>query len=90
MSPYSLSTDDHRYRDNNKQWDDTNAESNAEIRSSLTNSLQELRNIESVWHEDGFELQRQWTILESNSTVPIVNHKHMIHMDINHTQLNAV
>jgi hypothetical protein len=60
MSPYSLSTDDHRYRDNNKQWDDTNAESNAEIRSSLTNSLQELRDIESVWHEDGFELQRQW------------------------------
>lgn len=62
MSPYSPSTDDHRYRHNNKQWDDTNAESNAEIRSALMDSLQELKAIESVWHEDSFELQRTWYV----------------------------
>ncbi|KAJ9122430.1 hypothetical protein QFC22_001855 [Naganishia vaughanmartiniae] len=85
MSPYSVPADDHRYRDNNKQWDDTNAESNAEIRSALMDSLQELRNIESGWHEDGFELQRKWTILDWNQTLPIPKAKLISPADIKGT-----
>ncbi|KAJ9100665.1 hypothetical protein QFC21_003710 [Naganishia friedmannii] len=76
MSPYSLSTDDHRYRDNNKQWDDTNAESNAEIRSALMDSLQELKDIEGVWYEDGFELQRtchQWEVTFSKVVNQVID-----------------
>jgi hypothetical protein len=60
MSPHSASgTDDHQYR-RDDLWEETNAQSNNEIKEALSEALEDLKEIESFYQEDCFELQRQW------------------------------
>ncbi|KAI5453305.1 hypothetical protein NCC49_005785 [Naganishia albida] len=76
MLPYSASgTEDNQYR-RDDLWEETNAQSNNEIRAALNEALEDLEQIKRCFQEDCFELQKHcaaWEAKFANVTNQIID-----------------